>query len=188
MTLLRINCGGKIFITYRETIEKLPNCPLKVCILDERFNQGDEIFIDISPRYLKYMLEYFLDEISKFDDILITTGLVKLDLVNEIINNKNFKKIDENIFLNKNNIKSICLVNTPSFEDIESLLRNSKKLISCHGAITHAANSFDIQIIDIIEKHKRSFYAKYTSYLNMYTHIYRENFNYMKNVLLDKLK
>ena len=109
-------------------------------------------------------------------------------MVNEIINNKNFKKIDENIFLNKNNIKSICLVNTPSFEDIESLLRNSKKLISCHGAITHAANSFDIQIIDIIEKHKESFYKRFTSYLNMYTHIYRENFNSMKNVLLDKLK
>jgi len=156
--------------------------------LDEKWfnNLYIDSYTNINPNFNEFIA--FLDEISKFDDILITTGLIKLDLVNDIINNKNFKKLDENIFLKKNNTKSICLVNTPSFEDIESLLRNSKKLISCHGAITHVANSFDIQIIDIIEKHKESFYKRFTSYLNMYTHIYRENFNSMKNVLLDKLK
>ena len=69
MNLLRINCGGEIFITYRETIEKLPNCPLKICILDERFNQGDEIFIDISPRYFKYMLEFLRNEMTCYDII-----------------------------------------------------------------------------------------------------------------------
>ena len=129
----------------------------------------------------------FLDDLSKHEDILITTGLVKIDLINELINEKVFEKIDTNIFFKKNNTKSIYLVNKPSFDDIESLLRNSKKLISCHGAITHAANSLDVQIIDIIEKDKKLFYQRFTSYLKMYTYIYRENFNSMKNILLDKL-
>ena len=178
------------FIKYKKNNNFSKKIPINNYIhihLDEKWfnNLYIDSYTNINPNFNEFIS--FLDEISKFDDILITTGLVKLDLVNEIINNKNFKKIDENIFLNKNNIKSICLVNTPSFEDIESLLRNSKKLISCHGAITHAANSLDVQIIDIIEKDKKLFYQRFTSYLDMYTYIYRENFNSMKNILLDKL-
>ena len=110
-----------------------------------------------------------------------------MNLINELIDKKIFEKIDTNIFFKKKNTKSIFLVNELTFDDIESLLRNSKKLISCHGAITHAANSLDVQIIDIIEKDKKLFYQRFTSYLKKYTYIYRENFNSMQNVLLKKI-
>jgi len=128
-----------------------------------------------------------LDNLSENEDVLITTGLVQLSLINELIDKKAFEKVNENIFLRKNNTKSIYLINNPTFEDIESLLRNSKKLISCHGAITHAAYSFDIPILDIIENDNKVFYHKYTSHMNKYTSIYRENFSSIKNVLLSKL-
>jgi len=143
-------------------------------------------YTNINPNFSQFI--NFLENISKDEDILITTGLVKFNLINELIDKKFFEKIDKNIFFRKNNTKSIFLVYRPTFDDIESLLRNSKKLISCHGAITHAANSLDVQIIDIIEKDKRLFYQKFTSYLNMYTCIYRENFNSMQDILLKKLK
>ena len=97
------------------------------------------------------------------------------------------KKLIQIFFFKKNNTKFIFLINTPTFDDIESLLRNSKKLISCHGAITHVANSLDVQIIDIIEKDKQIFYQRFTSHFNMYTYIFRENFNSIGNILLNKL-
>ena len=40
----------------------------------------------------------------------------------------------------------------PTYDDLESLLRNTKVLITCHGSITHAANSFNIKKFDILEK------------------------------------
>ena len=45
----------------------------------------------------------------------------------------------------------------PTFNDIESLLRNAKILITCHGALTHAANSFNVKIVDIIEENRKVF-------------------------------
>ena len=83
--------------------------------------------------------------------------------------------------------KSVYLIDKPTFEDIESLLRNSKTLISCHGAITHAANSFNVKIIDIIEENKKNFYQRFTSYLNKYSKVYREDFFSIKSNLYNKL-
>ena len=117
----------------------------------------------------------FLNDLHKDNNILITTGLIKLELIEHLIN-KYFKKDNSNIYSYKKNGKSIYLVNKPSFDDIESLLRNSKVLISCHGAITHAANSFNVKIIDIIEKSNSSFYNKFTSYINNYFPVYRNDF------------
>ena len=155
--------------------------------LDEKWfnNLYIRSYTNINPNLNEFI--NFLDKISKHENILITTGLVKLNLVDELINKNFLEKIDTNIFFKKNNTKSIFLVNTPTFDDIESLLRNSKKLISCHGAITHVANSLDVQIIDIIEKDRQLFYQRFTSHLNMYTYIFRENFNLMENTLLNKL-
>ena len=65
----------------------------------------------------------------------------------------------------------------PSFEDLESLLRKTKLFIGCHGATMHAANSFGIPKIDIIEENKKEFYRRFTSYFDKYTPIYRNDFN-----------
>ena len=58
------------------------------------------------------------------------------------------------------------------FDDIESLLRKTKILIACHGAITHASNSFNVIKIDILEKSKIGFYKRFSSYLNNYFPIF----------------
>ena len=76
----------------------------------------------------------------------------------------------------------------PSFEDLESLLRNTKILICCHGPITHAANSFDIKKIDILEYKRDDFYRKFTSYIKDYHPVYRESFNKLSSKLLDLIK
>jgi 5-formaminoimidazole-4-carboxamide-1-beta-D-ribofuranosyl 5'-monophosphate synthetase len=83
--------------------------------------------------------------------------------------------------------KSVYLIDKPTFEDIESLMRNSKTLISCHGAITHAANSLNVKIIDIIEEDKKKFYQRFTSYMNDYYPIYRSSFDLIKEDIYKKL-
>ena len=155
--------------------------------LDEKWfnNLYINSYTNINPQLNDFV--DFLDAISINNDLIITTGFVQLKLVNELINKKIFNISETNIFFKRNNNKVIYLINQPTFEDIESLLRNSKKLISCHGAITHAANSLNIHILDIIEKNNRLFYKRYTSHMSKYTSIYRENFSSIKNTLLSKL-
>ena len=67
------------------------------------------------------------------------------------------------------------------------ILRNTKILIACHGAITHASNSFNVKKIDILEKSKENFYKRFSSYLDNYCAIYRNNFDVVKSEIYQKI-
>ena len=56
-----------------------------------------------------------------------------------------------------------------------------------HGAIIHAANSFKVRKIDILEKSKISFYSRFTSHLSDYHTVYRSNFNSVKSEIYKKV-
>ena len=73
-------------------------------------------YTNINPNFNEFI--NFIDKISKHENILITTGLVKLNLINELIDKKIFEKIDTNIFFKKKNTKSIFLINELTFDDI----------------------------------------------------------------------
>ena len=116
-------------------------------------------YTNISPNYNEFVT--FLDTISDLNDVLITTGLVDFTL--------------------------FYFIYKPSFDDLESLLRKTKILISCHGSITHAANSFDNKKIDILEENKLNFYKRFTTCLKNYHPIYRSKFNLLSNQILNKI-
>ena len=89
-------------------------------------------------------------------------------------------QITENIFIN--NIKeNIVFVKQPSFLDLESILRKTKLLITCHGALTHAAASFNIKIIDVVEKSREDLVKRYSLYIKNYYTVYRDKFSSIKN-------
>ena len=154
--------------------------------LDEKWfnNSYIDSYTDINPHYDEFV--DFLNSVLEKENILITTGKKNLILIDDL-KKKYFKEISENIYINESLNKVAYLVKNTSFNDLQSLLRNSKVLISCHGAITHAANSFDNMKIDIFEKSKEIFYRKYTSYLNHYSFIYREQFSSIKKNLYNKI-
>ena len=56
------------------------------------------------------------------------------------------------------------------------------------SAVTHAANSFNVKIVDIIEKRREKFYKKFTLYLKNYSPTYRCNFDLLKENLLKFIK
>jgi len=147
--------------------------------LDEKWFNTTYIkeYTDINPSFEEFT--NFLKSISEKNNILITTGLKTNNLIERLeLNSVN--KLSKNIFLN--NIKeNIILVKNPSFLDLESLLRKTKVLISCHGALTHAAASFNIKIIDIVEESKDELVKRYSLYIKNYYKIYREKFSAIKN-------
>ena len=155
--------------------------------LDEKWfnNLYIKSFTDINPQYDEFV--DLINSISEKKDILITTGINDTKLTSELIN-KFFQQIDKKIYCKKKHNRSIYLIYKPTFDDLESLLRKSKILIACHGAITHAANSFNIKKIDIIESSQENFYKRFTSYLSFYNLIYRENFASLKIKLLNTIK
>ena len=159
------------------------NIPIKNYVhihLDEKWINDLYIktYTDINPDYKSFV--DFLETISKKNNILLTTGLNSFDLIENLKSNYLNKK-SEHIFFKDNSETSIYLVFKPSFEDLESLLRNTKILISCHGALTHASNSFNIKKIDIFEKDKKKIYFKYASYIKNYYPLYRSSFDLLKN-------
>ena len=154
--------------------------------LDEKWfsNLYIKSYTNIAPNYDDFI--DFLNFLSEKNDVLVTTGLQNFELINEL-KDKFFEVKSNNIFYKKNFEKLIYFIYKPTFDDIESLLRNTKVLIACHGAITHASNCFDIKKIDILEEKKYSFYLKYTSYLKNYSALYRTNFNMLKKNIIKSL-
>ena len=83
--------------------------------------------------------------------------------------------------------KKIYLILKPTFQDLESLLRTAKILISCHGAITHAAGSLNLKILDIIDENSKNLYRRYTSHIKNYNFIFRNKFSEIKKIIPKKI-
>ena len=154
--------------------------------LDEKWfsNLYIKKYTDINPGYEDFV--DFLNTISEKKNILITTGIYSFFLISEL-KKRFFEEKSKNVYYKKNFNNFIYLFDNTTFKDIESILKNSEILISCHGAITHAANSFNIFKIDIIEKNREIFYKKFTGYLSLYSSIYRTDFSQLKKTLYKKL-
>ena len=116
--------------------------------------------------------------------VVITTGIISNEIYDIIINNHCSKLDDKKFIFNEN--KKIFFIRYPDFNDLIAISSKSKTLITCHGAMTHIANCFNVKIIDIIEKKKEKFDSRCTSYIKNYSPTYRINFNYLQKNILDK--
>ena len=147
--------------------------------LDEKWFKNLYInsYSDINPSYNDFV--DFVKNLALKNNVLITTGIIDFDLIQNL-KIKFFQKKTDNIYLKNYSNTSVYFIYMPTFNDIESLLRNAKILITCHGAVTHVANSFNVKIVDIIEENRKAFYQRYTSYLKKYNPIYRNKFNLLK--------
>ena len=140
----------------------------------------------ILDKYIKSYtsIEPSIEELEKFlnnlnlnsnKDIVITNGLIDNYLFNKL--KLNFNKIDDNLYLKQIGNNKIILFDKADLDVLIDIISLSSLVITCHGAPTHIASSFDIKIIDIIERNKQDFYKIYTSHLRNYNKIFRQNFN-----------
>lgn len=127
--------------------------------------------INISKKSFSNFL-YKLSE-KKSMSLILTTGYLDTNLINEI--KKDSKKIETSLYeLNFKN-KKIYLITDQNFFSMSHLISKSNLFISCHGAFTHIASNFNIKILDIIEKSKKTHYSRITHHMKDYKAIYRKN-------------
>ena len=143
--------------------------------LDEKWinNLYIKSYNDINITYDNFI--EFIKNISKDNKVLITSGMIDFNLLDNL--KKNFTRQDDKIYYKNISNNAVYFIYKPTFEDIESLLRKAKFLVSCHGAVTHAANSLGIKILDILEENKSAWYQRFNLYLKNYKSIFRSDFN-----------
>tara|TARA_Y100000590_G_scaffold211173_1_gene239259 strand:- start:48 stop:1046 length:999 start_codon:yes stop_codon:yes gene_type:complete len=190
--LAQINTNIKYynFLTLKEDnqFSSKINCEKYIQIhLDEKWSNKLYInkYKEINPSYKEFT--NLLLNLSENYNILITTGILNYELVDLLISNF-FKKDNNNIYFSDISKNKIFLIYKPSLLDLESLIKKAKILISCHGAIVHMANSFNVKIFDIIDQNKKDWYLRFTSYLKNHNLIYRDNFNLIAKQLVNNLK
>jgi hypothetical protein len=132
-------------------------------------------------------LENFLNylALNNNKDIVITNGIIDNFLFNKL--KLNFNKIDDNLYLKQIGNNKIILFNDSDLEVLIDIISLSSLVITCHGAVTHIASSFNIKIIDIIERSKEDFYKIYTSHLRNYNKIFRQSFNVLTKKISELL-
>ena len=151
--------------------------------LDEKWfiNLYINNYTEINPLYDDFVK--FINIIAQKNNIILTTGLKSFPLLNEL-KKKFFKKKEEKIYYKKSFNNFIYLIFLPTYNDLESLIKNSKILIICHGSLSHVANHFDVKIVDIIEKNKVGFYNSYTHNFKNYNTVYRNDFKILQKKIL----
>ena len=150
--------------------------------LDEKWFSSTYIksYKDISPSYEEF--SNFIKILSDKKNVLITTGLEKNNIIEQLELNSTSQP-SKNIFIN--NIKeNIVIVNNLTLLDIESVLRKTKTIITCHGGVTQAAASLNVKIIDIVEQSKEDLCKRYSLYIKNYYSVYRDKFSIIKNRIL----
>ena len=121
--------------------------------------------------------------VSRKNDILITTGLLKIDLL-EKMKKSFFTKRTSNIYSKEISNYKIFFIENSTFHDLELLVKNSKTLIACHGSLQQSASAFEIKILDIFEKNQEIWYQRHTKHIKNYNFFYRKPFSLLKRELL----
>ena len=64
---------------------------------------------------------------------------------------------------------------------------NANNLITCHGPLSLLAGSFNINLIDIIEKKQEKWYYRHTSHIIKYNELYRMKFNKLARKIIARV-
>lgn len=106
--------------------------------------------------------------------ILITSGKINVPVFREIIN-KHFKKINKNIFHSIKYKDKLQYVDNSEFQDLELLVKKSKFLICCEGAISHVSHAFKIKTIALVNYIGIKTGIFWTNHMSGVNLIYRDN-------------
>ena len=137
---------------------------------------------------IKVKTDLFLNFLSEFSkkkskNIILTTGTLK---TKNIENLKNIsKKINNNKYeINLNGAKGYLLLNQ-NFFAISHIISKCSLFVSCHGAFTHIASNYSVNILDIIEKNKYNHYKRITHHMIKHKFIYRDNFESLSETIIN---
>ena len=142
---------------------------------------------NISPNVDDFF--FFLRKIVKVKktNLIITTGTIELPFIKKIACKYFFAKDKKYFYLKVGKFK-VILLNKVSIVNLEIISMNASNIITCHSPLTHIAASFNINLIDIIDKAHERWYYRHTSHIKKYNKLYRETFNKLSKKILLKIK
>jgi len=137
-------------------------------------------YTDINPNKntIFKILNFIL---SKNYHIVITTGAIKLNLIEEITS-----FIHKHKFLSKH----ITILNKTSFHEIQYIISKSSALICCEGGVSHVSYFFNIPTLALYEKSRKNFYNYWTGHMKKIILHPRENAKFLvgrKSIFYKKL-
>ena len=84
-----------------------------------------------------------------------------------------FFKYERYITINTRNNYTVTFYSKTDFRDLEYLVKNSKLLICCEGAISHVSHAFNVNTIALIQKNRPEISNFWTSHMSKIKLIYR---------------
>lgn len=143
-------------------------------------------YTKIEPTYSELIIFFklLIKKINK--NIIITTGSnSSFKILKEL--KKNFIKLNNNQFFKTLNKRKVYLLNNLNIFDLEYLIKNSKLVITCHGAISHITSSSNIKLLEIFEEHKKNHYIKWNGHFRNSKYLFREIFSKLSKKILKSL-
>ncbi len=169
--------------------ENIKNKKYILIHLDEKWFSDFYIkkFTNISLKKNDFFL--FIKKIVKqcHANLIITTGTIDLPFVTEI-SNEYFNINKRGYYYLKIGKYKIILLKKISIENLEIVTMNAKSVITCHGPLSLISGSFNVNLIDIIEKTQEKWYERHTSHIMKYNKLYRIKFSKLAKKIIPKVK
>ena len=161
---------------------KVINKKFSLLHLDEKWFEGyyfnDFNFMNLNHQNFNLLIKSIFNK--KNIDLIITTGSVSIHQL-KLIKKVHFNKINKNLYISKKFGKKLIIIENTSFRDLENIVKRSKLLICCEGAISHVSNSFDIKTIALVQDLK--FGSFWTAHMNNIKLIPRSNIKNICNLI-----
>ena len=120
-------------------------------------------------------------------NLIVTTGTIRLPFITEI-SNKFLNMNKKGYHYLKVGKYKIILLKKISIDNLEIITMNANNVITCHGPLSLITGSFNINLIDIIEKTQEKWYDRHTSHIMKYNKLYRIKFSQLAKKIIQKIK
>ena len=140
---------------------------------DEKWIYKDYIknYQNIEPTLKEFI--NFIHHLSKNNKVIITNGFSENYIINK------FKENNENLEFN-----NVIVKDKINIFELQSLIKHSSCVISCHGAPSHMASNYNKKIIDIVDNSEIKFFESYNHHFNNKIQIIRDNFDNLSKKIL----
>ena len=169
--------------------ENIKNKKYILIHLDEKWFSDFYIkkYTNISLKKNDFFL--FIKKIVKkcYANLIITTGTIDLPFITEI-SNEYFNINKKGYYYLKIGKYKIILLKKISIENLEIVTMNANNVITCHGPLSLISGSFNVNLIDIIEKTQAKWYERHTSHIMKYNKLYRVKFSKLAKQIILKVK
>ena len=169
--------------------ENIKNKKYILIHLDEKWFSDFYIkkYTNISLKKNDFFL--FIKKIVKkcYANLIITTGTIDLPFITEI-SNEYFNINKKGYYDLKIGKYKIILFKKISIENLEIVTMNANTVITCHGPLSLISGSFNVNLIDIIEKTHEKWYERHTSHIMKYNKLHRAKFSKLAKKIILKVK